>query len=285
MSDDLAVLVLSFLGGVAGAAIVWPMVADVFDRPMFLRINVRGAEVPVAAGIILPVVLVAAGAVLVLLDAADLLDVPAGPLAVSVLAATGFGLLGLFDDLAGDRSAQGFRGHLRALRSRRLTTGAVKLFGGGALAVLVAAPTSRERFWVLLADAALIALAANLANLFDRAPGRLGKVALLAAVPVLFVAGADARLAGAAVVVGALVALLIHDLGERLMLGDAGANVLGGTLGVAVVLTTAVSTRVAVLVIVAALNVVSEWVSFSRVIDGVPPLRWLDRLGRRPLEP
>ena len=38
---------------------------------------------------------------------------------------------------------------------------------------------------------------------------------------------------------------------------------------------------VAVLAVVALANVASELVSFSRVIDAVPPLRWFDRLGRR----
>jgi hypothetical protein len=32
------------------------------------------------------------------------------------------------------------------------------------------------------------------------------------------------------------------------------------------------------------LTLLSEVVSFSRVIAAVPPLRFLDRLGRRPLE-
>ena len=280
--NDAVVLALAFGLGAAGGALAWPMLARVFSAPLFLRTNVRGADVPVAVGMVLPVVLLAAGASLVLLDAGDLVQVPQGALAVSVLAAAGFGLLGLFDDLAGDREAQGFRGHLSALRSRQLTTGAVKLFGGGALAVLVAAPTARERFWVLLADAALIALSANLANLFDRAPGRLAKVSLLAAVPIVVVAGIDPDLAGPAVVLGTLVALLVPDLRERLMLGDTGANVLGATLALAVVLTTAPSTRVVVLVVVAALNLLSERVSFSRVIQQVGPLRWFDGLGRLP---
>lgn len=280
--NDAVVLVLALALGAGGAALAWPMLAHVFAAPLFQRTNVRGADVPVAVGIVLPVVLLGAGAVLVLVDAAEALQVPQGALAVSVLAAAGFGMLGLFDDLAGDRSAQGFGGHLAALRSRQLTTGAVKLFGGGALAVLVAAPTGRERFWVLVADAALIALSANLANLFDRAPGRLAKVSILAAVPIAVVAGVDADLAGPAVVLGALVALLVPDLRERLMLGDTGANVLGATLALAVVLTTAPSTRLVVLVVVSALNLLSERVSFSRVIQGVGPLRWLDALGRTP---
>ena len=50
-----------------------------------------------------------------------------------------------FDDLAGDGSSRGFGGHLRALGERRLTTGAVKLFGGGAVALLVASAASDER--------------------------------------------------------------------------------------------------------------------------------------------
>lgn len=280
--NDIVVLVVALLLGAGGAAVVWPMLAHVFDEPLFLRTNVRGADVPVAVGVVLPVVLLGAGAVLVMVDAAEVLRVPQGPLAVSVLAAAGFGLLGLFDDLAGDRSAQGFGGHLSALRSRQLTTGAVKLFGGGALAVLVAAPTARERFWVLVVDAALIALSANLANLFDRAPGRLAKASLLASVPIAVVAGVDPDLAGPAVVLGALFALLAPDLRERLMLGDTGANVLGATLALAVVLTNAPSTRVVVLVVVFALNLLSERVSFSRVIGQVGPLRWLDGLGRTP---
>jgi UDP-GlcNAc:undecaprenyl-phosphate/decaprenyl-phosphate GlcNAc-1-phosphate transferase len=283
--NDAVVLAVALGLGAAGGALAWPMLTQVFAKPLFLRTNVRGAEVPVAVGIVLPVVLLAAGAVLVLLDAGDLLQVPQGALAVSVLAAAGFGMLGLFDDLAGDRAAQGFRGHLSALRSGQLTTGAVKLFGGGALAVLAAAPTARERFWVLLADAALIALSANLANLFDRAPGRLAKVSLLAAVPIAVVAGVDPNLAGPAVVLGALLALLAPDLRERLMLGDTGANVLGATLALAVVLTTAPSTRVVVLVVVTALNLLSERVSFSRVIQQVGPLRWLDGIGRIPPTP
>ena len=34
------------------------------------------------------------------------------------------------------------------------------------------------------------------------------------------------------------------------------------------------------MLVLLALNVAAELVSFSRVIDAVPPLRWFDRLGR-----
>lgn len=267
--------------GLGGGALCWRMVRSAFDQPLFGRTNVRGATVPVAVGVILPIVLVAAAAALVLAESFELLDVRIDALAITVAGATGFGLLGLLDDLAGDASSRGFAGHLRALRGGVLTTGAVKLFGGGAVAILIASATSVDEPLRLLADAALIALSANLANLLDRAPGRVTKASLIAAVPIAAAAGFDARLAGAVIVFGTAVALLVDDLGERLMLGDTGANVLGGTLGLAVVLTTSPLTRTVTLVTVAVLNLASERVSFSRVIDATPPLRWLDQLGRR----
>lgn len=280
--NDVAVLGVAAALGAGGGAAAWALMRETFAKPFFARTNVRGAEVPVAVGVLLPVVLVAAAAVLTLAEAAGWLDLPVVALRTAVLAATGFGLLGLLDDLGGDAGSRGFAGHLRAFASGRLTTGAVKLFGGGAIAVLVASPVSDDRILRLLADAALIALAANLANLLDRAPGRVAKAALLAVVPVAVVAGADPRLVGPVVVLAATAALLHQDLRERLMLGDTGANVIGSALGLAVVLTTAPSTRTTVLVVVTVLNLLSERVSFSRVIDRTPPLRWLDGLGRLP---
>lgn len=283
MGSD-GVLIAGAILGASGGLVGWRLLAETFAKPLFLRTNVRGTEVPVAVGVLLPVVLVAAASVLVLAEAADWVELTSDALLTSVLAAMGFGLLGLLDDLAGDGSSRGFGGHLRALRSGQLTTGAVKLFGGGAVAVLVASTVSDQRPARLLADAALIALAANLANLLDRAPGRVAKASILAALPVVAVAGADARLLGPLVVLAATSALLWPDLREELMLGDTGANVLGSALGVAVVLTTAPSTRSIVLFVVLGLNLASERVSFSRVIDRTPPLRALDRLGRLPLD-
>ena len=56
------------------------------------------------------------------------------------------------------------------------------------------------------------------------------------------------------------------------MLGDVGANVLGAVVGLAVVLETSPTTRHVIVVVLLALNVISERVSFSRVIDRVPLL-------------
>jgi UDP-N-acetylmuramyl pentapeptide phosphotransferase/UDP-N-acetylglucosamine-1-phosphate transferase len=76
--------------------------------------------------------------------------------------------------------------------------------------------------------------------------------------------------------------LLPEDLTERLMLGDAGANVLGAALGVGALLEFGPEARTATVIVLAVLNVAAEAGSFSRVIEATPALRHLDRLGRRP---
>ena len=119
-----------------------------------------------------------------------------------------------------------------------------------------------------LLGGALVAGCANLANLLDLRPGRALK------------AGAAAGLAlGQPGPAAAALALLPADLGERTMLGDGGANALGAVLGLALARRVP---RVPALVAVVALTAASEVVSYSRVIDAVPPLRWVDRAGRRP---
>jgi UDP-N-acetylmuramyl pentapeptide phosphotransferase/UDP-N-acetylglucosamine-1-phosphate transferase len=269
-------LVLALLAGVVVGRVAWLMLRPAFAHPALDRTNYRDRHLPTAAGAVLPITLLG-------VEGARSLVSPPGPGRVAVLVAVvGFGLLGLLDDLAGTGDARGFRGHLAALAHGRLTTGGAKLLGGGAVALVAASvaggdPSSAR----LLTGAVVIALAANLGNLFDRAPGRTTKVGALAAIALVAASAGALVLTDVIVVVGAALALVPDDLRERLMLGDTGANALGGALGVGVVLTASDLALAIVLAALAAANVLSELVSFSRIIDAVPPLRALDRAGRR----
>lgn len=275
------------VAGLVVGAIVWRLWSPHVTMPSLLRENVRGAQVPTAGGITIVVAILVVEAVRALWgDAAG----PARILTVLVVAV--FGGLGLLDDVLGSGAdGRGFKGHARALLEGRLTTGGVKLICGFAVAVIgcslvdaggAGLSPHSHRVVQLLADAALVALCANLGNLFDRAPGRTLKVAVVAFAVLCIVVGLEPRLGGVATTVGAGVALAVADLRERVMLGDTGANALGAALGFGVVLATSTGARVAVLVVVLGLNLASEVVSFSRVIDRVPPLRGIDRLGRLP---
>lgn len=272
-----------FVVGLLAARLLWLLLRGVFAAPALGRANHRGVSVPVGAGLVLPLaVLVIEGARAVAAAfGVGSAGITAGRGAV-LIAVTGFGLLGLFDDLVGEGHIKGFRGHLRALAGGRLTTGGMKLLGGVAVGLAAAGTGRAAEGAQLLVDGALIALAANLANLFDRAPGRTTKVGLVCFAGLVAAAVAAPVLAPVAVVAGAAAGLLLDDLHERLMLGDTGANALGGALALGAVLALAASTRLALAAALLALNLLSEVVSFSRVIDAIPPLRVLDRAGRRP---
>ncbi len=256
---------------------------DLVLAPMLARENFRGRTVYTAAGLVLVMAVLVVEAGRSGLGAIGLGDAPGVNAARPLLlfAALGFGFLGFIDDMLGGED-RGFRGHFAALAHGRLTSGMVKLLGGAGIALVLAAAPGFVTWARLFADAVLIALAANLANLLDRAPGRVIKCSLLAYVPLALVAGTGPVGIAAAPLLGAAVGLLPEDLGERVMLGDTGANVLGGVLGLIVVLECSRTTRNGVFIALIVLNLASELVSFSRVIDRVPPLRWLDRLGRNP---
>ncbi|MES4892099.1 hypothetical protein [Streptomyces sp. NPDC096012] len=147
---------------------------------------------------------------------------------LAVLAA---GACGAYDDAAGDHR-RGFRAHLGALRNGEVTSGAVKLAGISA-AGLVAGALLKERPLDRLLAGVVIAGTAHFVNLVDVRPGRaLGAVLALGA-PGLLRKGTGAGLSAAAM--GAALAVLPGDLGERTMIGDAGAHALGAALGAAVV--------------------------------------------------
>jgi hypothetical protein len=278
------IVVAAFVVGALVAALLWVLSAPAFGAGVFERENFRGRRLPTAVGVLAALAALAVDAVVTVVVAAGA-DPDAAAVAglrLATVAALGFALLGLLDDLGGAGESGGFRGHLGALASGRLTTGAIKLFGGAAVGVVVVSVREPDSLGRVLADGALVALAANLGNLLDRAPGRTIKVALVALAALVVGAGAEPRLAGVALVVGAGAGLLTADLGERMMLGDSGANVLGAALGLGVVLACSPGVRTVVLVVVAALNLASERVSFSRVIARVPPLRAADAWGREP---
>jgi UDP-GlcNAc:undecaprenyl-phosphate/decaprenyl-phosphate GlcNAc-1-phosphate transferase len=279
------IVVVGLLVGVVTVRFLRMVSADILSSPALERRNYRDRLVPTAGGLYIVIAVLVVEAGRAVLGALGVGDHTGLTLARSemLFAVFGFGFLGLVDDLAAVGSDRGFRGHVGALRQGRVTTGLLKLVAGAAVAVVLVATPGFKSGRSLIVDALLIALAANLGNLLDRAPGRTIKCGLIVYVPIAFALGADPTGVALAPVIGATFGLLGDDLHERLMVGDTGANVIGAVLGLAVVLGSEEHTRIAVMLVLLGLNVAAELVSFSDVIDAVPPLRWLDRLGRATL--
>jgi UDP-GlcNAc:undecaprenyl-phosphate/decaprenyl-phosphate GlcNAc-1-phosphate transferase len=269
-------IVMELAAAVVGAAATVLGLRVVLTRlrgDRHVRENFRGREVVAAGGAALVAPLVAGG---VIGAFADRPTVALTMLGAGLLTAA----LGFVDDVFGDRSAGGLVGHARAFLRGQVTTGLLKAGGGAILGLATAIVLGWRGPWGIAAGA-VVALASNMVNLFDLRPGRAIKLWLpLAAWCMFSSALASGRVVVAAVGAGAIV-FLVADLRERVMLGDTGAGLLGVVLGVAAV---AIGDRTAILVLLGVLLVLtlaSEKVRFSAVIEAVPPLRWLDGLGRR----
>jgi hypothetical protein len=263
----------------AGVAVVVMRARVASPPPVLMRINVAGRPVPAVLGDAVVAGAIAGLAVLGAAAAAGWNGANGGrsSIATAMLLIV-LGAAGRFDDLRGDEAARGFGGHLRAARAGTITGGMIKI-AAGAAAGLAAGALVAEGITVVLAGMA-VALAANLFNLLDRAPGRAGKLWLLVAAP-LYVVGSPQWAVAAGGTLGALVAVLPADLRARGMLGDAGANPIGAVwgLGLATALSP-VGLTVATFVLLL-LNLASERWSFSRAIARTPMLRAFDQLGRK----
>jgi Glycosyl transferase family 2 len=166
-------------------------------------------------------------------------------------------LLGLADDLWSGPE-RGFRAHL----GKGSTTGVAKAIG---IPVAALAATRSVR------GAALVALAANALNQLDTRPGRALKA---------FLAGAALVRGPAKGYVPIAVLLAPYDLREMTMLGDAGANALGAVLGYGSVSKLTARGQILSIAALAALTVAGETRSLGALIERMPGLSYLDRLGR-----
>ncbi len=249
------------------------------------RVNYRSRVVVAGLGYALPLGLLVWAAALALAGRFDPPAAARADLAVSqaslgvLVAALAFGLLGALDDLVDDEGVRGFRGHLRALAGGRLTGGGAKLAGGALAGLLVASLAVTDRpAWVVVVAGVVVASAANVANLLDLRPGRCAKLFLpLWAAGCLVDPAVGAWSAGFA---GAALGTVPLDLREEGMLGDCGANALGAVVG-ALLVTGPLWLLWGAAVVLVALQLASERVSFSAVIERNRFLSAVDRLGRR----
>jgi hypothetical protein len=248
-----------------------------------VRTNYRGARLAFPLGAVLATAALAALAPLAFLnDRADL-DLLSPGLRQWMPYLLGVAFLGFLDDALGQGEAagtpRGWRGHARALRSGSLSTGAVKALGALALAAYVVSGRGLES-WRCIADVALLILATNLFNLLDLRPGRAEKGLALLGTGLCLGAWTLAPLELLGIFAGPVLIGAAFTLRERAMLGDTGSNLLGAVGGVWLLTTLGADARLIALAAVAGLTIYGELRSISATIESVPPLRWLDSLGR-----
>jgi UDP-GlcNAc:undecaprenyl-phosphate GlcNAc-1-phosphate transferase len=247
------------------------------------RENYRGALLAFPLGAVLATAALVALAPLAFLDDRADLDLLVPELRRWLPYLLGIAFLGFLDDSLGrgEQAAapRGWRGHWAALREGSLSTGAIKAVGALALAAYVVSGRGLED-WRYLADVALLIFATNLGNLLDLRPGRTEKGMMLLGAGLCLGTWTLAPLELLGIFVGPVLVGAWLTLGERAMLGDTGSNLIGAIAGVWLLTSLGADARLVALAAVVALTVYGELRSLSTTIESVPPLRWLDSLGR-----
>jgi UDP-GlcNAc:undecaprenyl-phosphate GlcNAc-1-phosphate transferase len=274
---------IGFPLAIAVALFVVPAGARGLRDAGLVRENYSGADLAFPLGAVLATsALIALAPLAVLNDRADL-DLLDPALRQWLPYLLGIAFLGFLDDALGRGAAtdspRGWRGHARALGQGRLSTGAIKAIGALALAAYVVSGRGLES-WRYVADIALLILATNLGNLLDLRPGRAEKGLGLLAIGLCLGAWSFGPLELLGIFAGPILVGAWLTLGERAMLGDTGSNLIGAVAGVWLLTTLGGDGRLIALAVVLALTIYGELRSISATIERVPPLRWLDSLGR-----
>jgi UDP-N-acetylmuramyl pentapeptide phosphotransferase/UDP-N-acetylglucosamine-1-phosphate transferase len=272
---------IGFPVAIAVALAVVPAGARGLVEAGLVRENYRGASLAFPLGAVLATAgLVALAPLAFLNDRGDLELLEPG-LRRWLPYILGIAFLGFLDDALGEhpRAPRGWRGHAAALRDGRLSTGAIKAIGALALAAYVVSGRGLES-WRYLADVALLILTTNAFNLIDLRPGRAEKALALLGVGLCLGAWTLAPLELLGIFAGPVLVGAWLTLRERAMLGDTGSNLVGAVAGVWLLTVLGPDAHLVALAVVVAFTIYGELRSISRTIDSVPPLRWLDSLGR-----
>lgn len=203
-------------------------------------------------------------------------------------AATIIFLLGWTDDLIGSKEIKGLKGHYRYWKeTKSFSMGAVKALGIATAAgwLVLSLRNEQTPIWWMGGQLVLLMLMTNALNLLDVRPGRSFKFfftgVLTVVLLVLLMKGISPRVLFPIwpVCIGGFFVYRM-DVRGRGMLGDAGANLLGFTLGYAVIMTLPWEIQCLMIAVLIFLHQQAEASSITAMIERNRFLNWLDRLGR-----
>ncbi|MGI5875675.1 MAG: hypothetical protein ACOX6X_02500 [Dethiobacteria bacterium] len=190
------------------------------------------------------------------------------------------GVLGIIDDLWGEKDCKGFRGHLKKLwHGKEISTGLYKAIGGFLIAVFVSSRLGGEIWPDWLGKALFLALFSNFFNLLDTRPARAAKIFFLISLLLILLGREYIWL-----LIPFWSMLLIYlywELETKIMLGDTGAYILGGALGFYGILILPLYIVFIGNALFLILHYYCEKFSLGKFIEDHKSLFFLDSLGRR----
>lgn len=271
---------------IAGGAFLAGLLLELVIMFFFLRMmyqagavaeNHRREEVPVGTGISFPAVLTLIFTAYAIMARYGGWPVFPASYQAYLLGVIALGMLGFVDDMLGSRERYGLWNNLRPLAAGQLDTGGLKTIGGFVVCFL-AAFLITEGWMDCVINTFLVFFMASIMNWLDLQPGRAikGFVLFLAAIVLIALGSVDYVLI--APLAGTVMCYLLYDLRSRALMGDAGANILGFSLGFWAVVSLSLSARVALLLFLVVVQFLAERFAiqeadeerslFSRINDG-----------------
>lgn len=275
-------LIISISFAVIYSVLILPFMMRFTFQSRIRRKNYKGVHIPCTSGLAFSVYIVLICGFLILYNSVtyrlqpftiDILSVLSGILSASY---TGF-----IDDIEGDESHKGIKGHVSALLKLEFTSGVIKASTGFIIAFIISFS------WDLgLAESILngfiICLMQNFINLLDLRPGRAVKTyGVLLFLSLLFAA---LKPVFSCVCISTFIVLLFYlhyELNEKCMMGDTGSNTLGILLGIAIASSSGYAYKIIILIFLILTHIFSEKRSINSLIEKVRVLKYIDMIGRR----
>lgn len=192
----------------------------------------------------------------------------------------GITILGAADDLWGEKECKGFRGHLHKLYMREgISTGIYKAAGGILLGIVLSAFIVGGYAWhEWIIKGFFLALFSNFFNLLDTRPTRTAKVFFVLSLLFMLFKGPFLILFS---LWSALYVYLFWETKRHIMLGDAGAYLLGGALGYFFILILPLESLIVPGFLLIFLHWYFEKFSLNRLLEEKVFLNWLNRTNGR----
>ncbi|SHE53404.1 UDP-N-acetylmuramyl pentapeptide phosphotransferase/UDP-N-acetylglucosamine-1-phosphate transferase [Caldanaerobius fijiensis DSM 17918] len=266
----LIIFLLLFILSVLLSLLFIPLIESMFVELNCTCVNYKGQNIPTGMGIAAIPVVILVGTILYFISK----DIK---VIVVILSAVFMALVGLLDDLIGQKGVKGFKGHIKELIHYHMTTGGLKAVIGFLTALFISVIVSSTYIDIFI-NTVLIALFTNTLNLMDLRPGRALKVSIL--LFVLFAIFAHKNIWLLIPVMGFVAAYFPRDIKAFSMLGDTGSNLLGSVVGVYTAISFSFDIRLIIALLLILLQIIAEKYSITKLIESNSILKFFDELGR-----
>lgn len=277
-----------FALGFLGTYFMIPLFKSVLVNGNVIRPNYKNEMIPVGMGIVFLPMIIINSIILGFVTLNNIWFVSSSNYNLNIvwllcLALYIFSMMAMFfagalDDLIGNRNVSGLKGHFKSLFKGELTTGGFKALFGGFVGLVVSVCISSSIVDIIV-NTLIIALSTNLMNLFDLRPGRAIKAYLVIMIPIYITLTGYTKVFPLLILPNVL-AYFNTDLKARGMMGDTGSNVLGISIGVLMALGYGIKVRLAWLVFLILMHLITEKFSLTKIIEKNRVLKFIDNLGR-----